>query len=300
MVKNKDLPTDIQALEARLYFKGFYGEENITLKAQLDITQFDKIYLPIQNRPLLHPYSDRHLCAAAVRCQKIEEILASKLTTLLHRRKAIDLFDLLYSIIFNPEFPIDRLQVIGTFLKKSIFEPQPAIAKDQLLAVPLEDFRSLWSGVVAPLRSLFNFDYVVTNFRSLIEALFGMIIRPASAPAAVAFGGGGGLPRITSRPAFGYRSPSYFSWGVRNAIVAAGRSQTLVELVYDDGIRRLVEPYKIEYYVRKKDGVGLEYFWGYDRTGGKSGPGIKRFICDKIFSIRPTDMGFMPQFQPEF
>lgn len=41
------------------------------------------------------------------------------------------------------------------------------------------------------------------------------------------------------------------------ALAAAGRSQTLVELVYDDGIRRLVEPYKIEYYVRKSDGVGL-------------------------------------------
>jgi predicted nucleotidyltransferase component of viral defense system len=300
VVKNKDLPTDIQALEARLYFKGFYGEENITLKAQLDITQFDKIYLPIQNRTLLHPYSDVTLCAAPVRCQKIEEILASKLTTLLHRRKPIDLFDLLYSIIFSRDFPIDRLQVISTFLKKSIFEPQPTIAKDQLLAVPLEDFRPLWSSVVAPFRSLFNFDYVATNFRSLIEGLFGMVIRPAAAPAAAGFGSGGGMPRITSRPALGYRSPSYFSWGVRNAIVAAGRSQTLVQLVYDDGIRRLVEPYKIEYYVRKKDGVGLEYFWGYDRTGGKSGPGIKRFICDKIFSVRPTDMGFTPQFQPEF
>jgi len=73
-----------------------------------------------------------------------------------------------------------------------------------------------------------------------------------------------------------------------------------VELIYDDGIRRLVEPYKIEYYVRKKDGIGLEYFWGYDRTGGKSGPGIKRFICDKIFSVRSTNMAFVPQFQPEF
>lgn len=300
VVKKKDLPSDIQALEARLYFKGFYGEENITLKAQLDITQFDKIYLPIQNRPLLHPYSDGSLCTATVKCQKIEEILASKLTTLLHRRKPIDLFDLLYSIIFSHEFPVDRLQVISTFLKKSIFEPQPTIAKDQLLAVPLEEFRPLWSSVVAPLRSLFDFDFVARNFRSLIEALFGMVIRPAVAPAAAAFGAGGGLTRITSRPGLGYHSPSYFSWGVRNALVAAGRSQTLVELIYDDGIRRLVEPYKIEYYVRKKDGMGLEYFWGYDRTGGKSGPGIKRFICDKILSVRPTNMAFVPQFQPEF
>jgi predicted nucleotidyltransferase component of viral defense system len=298
VVKNKNLPIGIDALEARLYFKGFYGEENITLKAQLDITQFDKIYLPVQTRPLLHPYSDSGSCTAMIRCQKIEEILASKFTTLLHRRKAIDLFDLLYSIVFASEFPVERLQVISTFLKKSIFEPRPTVAKDQLLAVPLDDFRPLWSAVVAPVRSLFNFDYVVSNFRSLIEMLFGMVIRPAAAPAAAAFGGG--TRRITSRPALAYQSPSYFSWGVRNAIVAAGRSQTLVELVYDDGIRRLVEPYKIEYYVRKSDGVGLEYFWGYDRTGGKSGPGIKRFICDKILSVRPTDMGFLPQFQPEF
>jgi hypothetical protein len=33
VVKNKDLPIGIDALEARLYFKGFYGEENITLKS---------------------------------------------------------------------------------------------------------------------------------------------------------------------------------------------------------------------------------------------------------------------------
>jgi predicted nucleotidyltransferase component of viral defense system len=263
VVKNKNLPIGIDALEARLYFKGFYGEENITLKAQLDITQFDKIYLPVQTRPLLHPYSDSASCTVMIRCQKIEEILASKLTTLLHRRKAIDLFDLLYSIIFAADFPVERLQVINTFLKKSIFEPRPTVAKDQLLAVPLDDFRPLWSTVVAPVRSLFNFDYVVSNFRSLIEMLFGMVIRPAAVPAAAAFGGG--TRRITSRAALAYQSPSYFPWGVRNAIVAAGRSQTLVELVYDDGIRRLVEPYKIEYYVRKSDGVGLEYFWGYDR-----------------------------------
>lgn len=124
LLKDKDLQFDVEALEARLYFKGFYGDENITLKAQLDITQFHKIYLPIQARQLLRPYSDALSCAATLRCQKIEQILASKLTTLLHRRKAIDLFDLLYSIIFTKESPAERLQVISTFLKKSIFEPQ--------------------------------------------------------------------------------------------------------------------------------------------------------------------------------
>ena len=79
------------------------------------------------------------------------------------------MFDLLYSIVFAGEFAVDRLQVITTFLKKSIFGPQPFVAREQLLALPLEEFRPLWSAVVAPIRSLFNFDYVLGNFRSLFQ-----------------------------------------------------------------------------------------------------------------------------------
>lgn len=41
--KNVSIP-DKKILEARAYFKGFYREETITLKIQLDVTQFDKIY----------------------------------------------------------------------------------------------------------------------------------------------------------------------------------------------------------------------------------------------------------------
>jgi hypothetical protein len=61
-----------------------------------------------------------------------------------------------------------------------------------------------------------------------------------------------------------------------------------------------VEPYSFEYYVRKSDGRGVEYFWGYDTTGGKSGPGIKRFICDKIESVRMSNILFTPQQSVEF
>ena len=199
MIKNKELPAGIDAVEARLYFKGFYGEENITLKAQLDITQFDKIYLPVQHRPLIHPYSDSAECAVAIRCQKIEEILASKLTTLLHRRKAIDLFDLLYSILFSNDFAVERLQVVTTFLKKSIFEPQPVLAKDQLLAVPLDEFKPLWSAIVAPIRSLFNFEYVLGNFKSLIESLFNMVSSAVAAAAPSGFGPSGMLDAPSAR-----------------------------------------------------------------------------------------------------
>ena len=57
-----------------------------------------------------------------------------------------------------------------------------------------------------------------------------------------------------------------------------------------------MEPYKLEYYVRKKDGRG----WGWDTTGGRSGKiGIKQFICDKIQGVRPTGRSFQPQFTIE-
>jgi hypothetical protein len=40
IVKDKELPIqDVDALEVRLYFKGFYGEENLNLRAQLDVSK---------------------------------------------------------------------------------------------------------------------------------------------------------------------------------------------------------------------------------------------------------------------
>jgi predicted nucleotidyltransferase component of viral defense system len=71
----------------RLYFKDFYGNpDTITISVRLDITEFDRIYLPTQVRQLIHPYSDNAACQAQVRCVKLEEMLASKLKCLLQRR----------------------------------------------------------------------------------------------------------------------------------------------------------------------------------------------------------------------
>ena len=66
-VREKDLAIpEIEALEARLYFKSFYGEENLSLRTQLDVTQFDRIYLPVQTRQLIHAYSDNAACATEI------------------------------------------------------------------------------------------------------------------------------------------------------------------------------------------------------------------------------------------
>lgn len=289
-VKPKDVPIpNLNALEARVYFKGFYGEESMPLKTQLDITQFDRIYLPVQMKELIHPYSDYDQCRTEIRCQKAEEILASKLDTLLRRQKVADLFDLLYSILFSSDCQLNKLELVTTFLKKTIYETTPHAAKQQLLGVQLEVYRPFWNTLIAPVASLFNFDTVVSSFSSLIEDLFSIFPIPQRPYAfAPSYGYGGG--RVL---------PSYFSSDTRNTIVSAGQSRAMVELVYD-GYSRLVEPYSMKYYVRK-DGVGQEYFWGFDTSGGKSGKqSIKQFSCDKIESIRLTPYSFVPRFVVEF
>ena len=171
--------------------------------------------------------------------------------------------------------------------------------------MPLDPFAAQWGSITAPSASLFAFDLVVANFAALITSLFALLA-PATTPH---YGGGGEVrvgagqfigPRLgrgggaRAAPMFGF---GYFPSDARHTIINSGRDQTMIALLYD-GFERLVEPYAFEYYVRKSDGRGLEYFWGYDTTGGKSGkPGIKQFICDKIQSVRATNRRFTPRFQ---
>jgi len=85
------LDRDLQVLEARLYFKDFYGKPGrVHLKAQLDVTEFERLILQPQERTLIHAYSDAASCTSTIRCVALEEILASKLKCLLQRRHVGD------------------------------------------------------------------------------------------------------------------------------------------------------------------------------------------------------------------
>ena len=42
-----------------LYFKDFYGKASkMTIALRMDVTEFGRLYLPIRQRKLIHPYSD--------------------------------------------------------------------------------------------------------------------------------------------------------------------------------------------------------------------------------------------------
>lgn len=285
-----------QVYEGRAIFKGFYEEEEANIKIHLDITEFDKIILPTQKLNLIHPYSDAELCKSEIHCHKLEEILASKLVSLLQRRKAGDIFDLAYAIIRSQDYNTNRLEILTTFLKKTIYESQPQIVRKQLEGLDMEESRPFWNKIIAPVASLFEFDEAIRQFNETINVLFGLIPSPAFAP----IGYGTTIRRPSSSYGTGYSGGlSYYPNNYRDMIINAGESLKMLRLLYH-GVWRHVEPYALKYHVRKKDNRGLEYFWAFDTTGGNSGKTtIKQFISDDIQAMEPTEQSFTPQWPVE-
>ncbi len=262
--------------KARLYFKDIYGNpDHITISVRLDIALFDKIYLPVQNRHIIHPYSDADQLRTEIKCLKLEEILAIKLKCLLQRLHPADLYDFIYSTLIKSDLVINKSEIITTFLKRTIFESEPGFVKSLFLDLPFKLFKEFWHRhLVCPKTSIIKFDFAVDNFKRNITELFGRYPVPT------------------------YASLRYFPSKFRNPIMQAGRDLMLLRITYKN-ISREIEPYSL-LYKKPADKSAKEYLYVYDRTGGlDSGPGIKTFVCENTQSIENTNIKFKPQYEVE-
>ncbi len=262
--------------KARVYFRDFFGDNaELTVSVRLDVTEFDTIHLPTRTLPIVHPYSDADQCFGNVQCMALEEMIASKMKCLLQRRHSHDLFDMAYSYLWRNELQLNRSNVITVFLRKTIFSPSPVSAKNILLGLPFDFFRSVWTKYIAcPKPARVEFSVAESNFRLFIEELFE-----------------GVSGRHSSELAF-------FPANLRNPIMDAARQRKLVRLSYD-GSERLVEPYALTF-KRRKDNVAQEYFYCWDTTGGaSSGPGVKTLLNTKMTFAEATDVPFEPRFEVE-
>ncbi|MSR71708.1 MAG: nucleotidyl transferase AbiEii/AbiGii toxin family protein [Candidatus Taylorbacteria bacterium] len=264
-----------KVFEAKIYFKDFFGKsDHITLKISLDITRFDKHYLPIQTVPLIHPYSDSDSIACNIRCMKLEEVLATKLKCMLQREHAPDLFDLIFSIYMNQNIPIDKSEVRRVFLQRTIFENNPSVVKNILLKLPLEYLKATWTKALICTQDIFfDAEDAVKRFTEQITEMF---------------------QDVTDNP---WSDHYYFGADHRNAILKAGREMTLLRVTYNGAVR-MVEPYALKFQERS-DGVAKEYFYVYDRTGSKNNPDWKTFVAENLSAIENTDEKFEPQFEVE-
>lgn len=264
-----------KVFEVKIYFKDFYGNsKNITLKISLDITRFDEHYLPIQERSLIHPYSDSSETQCVIRCAQLEEILATKLKCTLQRERAGDVFDLIYSIYLNSDIPVDKALIREVFLHKTIFESNPGVAKNILLKLPFEYLKAVWKkSIVCTQDVLLDVDEAVHKFTSSIEDIFDGVSGTS------------------------WDDSYFFGPEFRNAILKAGRDMTLLKVVYLNH-ERMIEPYALKFQERK-DGVAKEYFYVYDRVGSKNNPDWKTFVAENFQSIENTDEKFNPQYEIE-
>lgn len=271
---------ETKCYEVRVYFKSFYDEGDITIRVQLDVKEFDLIILPIQSRNLIHSYSDSEACRCPIQCLKLEELLAQKLIALLQRRHSPDLFDFVYSVFFQKSLSISRLEVISTFLKRSIYEPNPEVARNLLLELPFAMIEGFWKEyLVLPKISSIEFSEAQERFCNGIGDFFAL---------------------LTTQ--HGYRRAgaiiSHFPANLRNMIMEAALSHRVLRLVYE-GVPREIEPYALSF-KRRQDGIAREYLYGWDQSGGTSGQiGIKSYTADKANSLSITERTFEPRYEIE-
>jgi hypothetical protein len=166
--------------------------------------------------------------------------------------------------------PLDRRLVVRTFLGKTIFGSSPASAKEILLGIPLTVFGGVWEKFIrCPKATWFELDRAVEGFRGTIETLF----------------------ETTAAASWGERL--FFGPDHRNLIMEAGAGQRLMRLTYH-GVERVIEPYALVY-KRAAGKQAREYFYAYDRTGGRtSGPSIKSFFNTDIQRLEMTEEKFEP------
>lgn len=261
--------------KARVYFEDFFGKESqLVLAVRLDVSNYGRILLPVQERELIHDYSDARQAASQIRCMKLEELLASKLKCLLQRQHSADLYDFVNATVIHPIVDIDRGQMVQTFLRMTIFNSGPRIVQDLLINLPFQIIKGLWqSYLVFPKDSHIAFDAAVAGFTDIAGELFGE------------------LPIGSARYAF-------FPSELRNPIMQAGRNMTLLRMRYH-GVERMIEPYSLKY-KRRQDGLAREYLYAYDQTGGRSsGPGLKSFVFQGVDSVENMDVQFKPRYEVE-
>jgi predicted nucleotidyltransferase component of viral defense system len=265
-----------RSYKGRVYFTDFFGnQDDLTISVKLDVTDFDRLYLPATNRQLIHPYSDASACNTELTCMALEEIVANKMKCLIQRRHSHDLFDLVYSTFINRSIEIDRGLVLRTFLRKTIFSASPGAAKNILLGIPMTFFSGVWEKYIrCPKATRFNFDEAEEGFKNSIEALF---------------------EGVSGRE---WAEQLYFGGEHRHMILEAGAERRLMKLKYS-GVERIIEPYSLAY--KQAEGKpARKYFYAYDTTGGeKKGPGIKAFLNTGVEALSIMDDKFEPRYEIE-
>ncbi len=250
------------------------------MRIKFDVSEFEKIVLPVQRHSLIHDYLDSDNCQVEIQAYSLEEVLAEKLRSWIQRTRSRDLFDVV-KIVASKSIPISKRNVLATFFQKTIFKDMPIASKEEMIFEPkFAAITPTWAQtIICPSRSLIIAANAIQLFREFVEALFDPEILEALGTS------------LSRRIGHLYD----FNSGYREAIIEAGRARQLIRLLYS-GRSRDIEPYSFRYKWVKK-GYGAEYFYGFDRTRGHT---IKAFFLDRLQGVSILPQKFEPRWVVEF
>jgi predicted nucleotidyltransferase component of viral defense system len=281
LAKTKETPhEESQALDGRVYFRGFAGDSSVTMRIKFDVSEYEKIVLPLQWHSIMHDYSDANTLDAAVKTYSLEEALAEKLRSWIQRTRSRDLFDVV-KIVQSKAIPISRTNILSAFFQKTVFKQVPLAGRDEMLFEPkFDQVKHNWlKTIICPATSIIVATNAIALFRDFVNALFDPAI----------------LQAVGASAARGIQYLYDIRSGIRETIIEAGKARKLIRMQYHSRDRS-IEPYSFRYKWTKK-GYGTEYFYGFDRTRGQT---IKSFFLHQIQGISILPDEFSPRWPVEF
>ena len=158
---------NVNGYKIDIYFRILRQTGN-PLRIKLDLTrpERERMILPLQKMPVLHPYSDN--CSAIVLAYSIHEIIAEKIRSIFERTRPRDLYDLWF---FTENF--DIRQALKILPEKCEFKAVKTDIKSVMERK--DDFSSAWeNSLVHQLKDLPDFDLVFYQVLEQLEMMDSM------------------------------------------------------------------------------------------------------------------------------
>ena len=143
------------------------------MRIKFDVSEYEKIVLPVQHHPIIHHFSDKQLLSGNITTYSLEEVLAEKLRSWIQRTRARDLFDVV-KIIQSNAIPINKTQILSAFFSKTLFKNIPMASREEMMYEgKFKIIEDNWGeSIVCPKNALIVVGNAIKLFRDFIEALF--------------------------------------------------------------------------------------------------------------------------------
>ena len=277
--------------EGRVGYRGPLGRAGDAPRIKLDLTDHERLVLPIDRREVHHPYSDKPPQGIQVATYCFEEVFAEKMRALAERLRPRDLYDVVH-LYRRKELSPDRPRLMHALREKCAFKGIDVPDLRSIRESPLaNELQISWSQMLAhQLPELPPFD----GFWAELPDIFDWLYERAAQPVLKAVA-------VSAETDTGWRMPAMASsWrglGIGaplEVIRFAAANRLCVQLDYrkesGERTRPVIEPYSLR---RTRDGNYLLY-------GVKADTGEDRaYRVDRISGARATKRAFKARYLVE-